>query len=126
MHSPERLHCHGRGLISPSKSQGVKQGRLDTDFGLFGPDASTWRVHANPSMAIAGAGALLQPELHPIAMAGVAANSNFHEDARGRLARTAEYVGILTYGTTSEAQMASQHVRAVHKKLKWDDPHLLR
>ena len=99
---------------------------MDTDFGLFGPDSITWRVHADPSMAVAGVRALLQQALHPIAMAGVAGHSNFREDAWGRLARTAEYVGIVTYGTTAEAKVASKRVRAVHKKLKLDDPHLLR
>ena len=99
---------------------------MDTDLGLFGPDSITWRVHADPSMAVAGVRALLQQALHPIAMAGVAGHSNFREDAWGRLSRTAEYVGIVTYGTTAEAKVASKRVRAVHKKLKLDDPHLLR
>ena len=91
---------------------------METDFGLFGPNSITWRVHADPSMAVAGVRALLQQALHPIAMAGVAGHSNFREDAWGRLSRTAEYVGIVTYGTTAEAKVASKRVRAVHKKLK--------
>ena len=98
----------------------------ETDTGLFGPDSVTWRVHADPSMAVAGVRALLQQALHPIAMAGVAGHSNFREDAWGRLTRTAEYVGVITYGTTQEAKNASKRVREVHKRLKLDDPHLLR
>ncbi|NBO07900.1 MAG: DUF2236 domain-containing protein [Actinobacteria bacterium] len=99
---------------------------MGIDIGLFGPESITWRVHADPSMAVAGVRALLQQALHPIAMAGVASHSNFREDAWGRLSRTAEYVGIVTYGTTTEAKVASKRVRAVHRKLKLDDPHLLR
>ena len=46
---------------------------LDADPGLFGPDSITWRVHADPSMALAGLRALLLQAVHPLAMAGVAA-----------------------------------------------------
>ena len=59
------------------------------DWGLFGPDSITWRVHAEPILWFAGYRALLLQTLHPRALAGVLQNSNFREDPWGRLWRTA-------------------------------------
>jgi uncharacterized protein (DUF2236 family) len=107
------------------------------DPGLYGPDSVTWRVHADPSMALSGLRALFLQAVHPLAMAGVAQHSDFRSDPWGRLFRTAEYVGITTYGTTEEARRAGAKVRGIHRRLtgtepetgqayRVDDPELLR
>jgi uncharacterized protein (DUF2236 family) len=95
------------------------------DVGLYGPDSVTWRVHADPVMALAGPRALLLQALQPEAMAGVAGSSGFRDDPWGRLHRTAEYVGVTTFGTTAEAERAGARVRGIHRRLGLDDPHLL-
>ena len=107
------------------------------DAGLFGPGSVTWRVHADPSMALAGLRALLLQAVHPLAMAGVAQHSDFRGDPWGRLFRTAEYVAVVSYGTTREAERAAARVRGIHRRLRGvepesgtpyrvDDPELLR
>jgi uncharacterized protein (DUF2236 family) len=107
------------------------------DAGLYGPESVTWRVHADPSMALSGLRALLLQALHPLAMSGVAQHSDFRQDPWGRLFRTAEYVGVTTFGTTTEARRAGAKVRGIHRKLagvepesgqayRVDDPDLLR
>ena len=107
------------------------------DPGIYGPESVTWRVHADPSMALSGLRALLLQALHPLAMAGVAQHSDFRQDPWGRLFRTAEYVGVTTYGTTEQARRAGARVRGIHRKLagiepgsgtayRVDDPALLR
>ena len=107
------------------------------DPGLYGPDSVTWRVHGDPSMALAGLRALLLQAVHPLAMHGVVTHSDFRADPWGRLFRTAEYVGVTTYGTTAQAQRAGARVRGLHRKLagiepesgtayRVDDPALLR
>jgi uncharacterized protein (DUF2236 family) len=108
-----------------------------SDLGLYGPESVTWRIHADPSMAIGGLRALLLQALHPVAMAGVSANSGYREDPWGRLQRTIEYVAVTTFGTTEEADRAAGRVRRVHQRLsavdpadgavyRVDDPELLR
>ncbi len=92
------------------------------DPGLYGPDSVTWRVHADPSMALAGLRALLLQTVHPLAMSGVAQHSDFREDPWGRLFRTADYVAVTTYGTTAEAQRAGARVRGIHRKLAGIEP----
>lgn len=92
------------------------------DEGLFGPASVTWRVHADPIVVVGGLRALLLQALQPRAMAAVAQHSGFRGDPWGRLQRTAEYVGQLSFGTTSEAQRAAARVRGVHRRLTADDP----
>lgn len=96
------------------------------DLGIFGPESVTWRLHADPVLWFGGVRALYLQALHPEAMAGIERYSRFRDDPWGRLRRTAEYVGVTTYGTRAEAEAAGAAVRALHRRLKLDDPVLLR
>jgi uncharacterized protein (DUF2236 family) len=96
--------------------------RPEADPGLFGPDSVTWRVHADPVMWIAGLRALLLQALHPAAMAGVLRHSDFRADPWGRLLRTADYVGVVSFGSTAEVDAIGARVRAIHGKVRGVDP----
>ena len=93
--------------------------------GLFSPDSITWKIHSDPAMAVGGIRALLQQALQPAAMDGVAKNSNFREDAWGRLQRTGDYVSTLTFAEPKAAHALAARVRKIHSSLGLDDPHLL-
>ncbi|WP_427917901.1 oxygenase MpaB family protein [Streptomyces sp. cg40] len=92
------------------------------DPGLFGPDSVTWQMHGDPMMWVAGVRALYLQALHPRAVRGVMQNSDFRRDAWGRLMRTANFVGTLTYGTTEAAEKAGARVRKIHSMLGATDP----
>ena len=94
----------------------------DADPGYFGPDSVTWQLHSDPMMWIAGVRALYLQALHPRAVRGVMQNSDFRKDAWGRLMRTANFVGTLSYGTKEAAEQAGARVRRIHALLKADDP----
>lgn len=70
----------------------------------------------------AGLRALYLQALHPVAVAGVIQNSDYRNDAWGRLIRTANYVGAVVYGTTAEAHRAAARVRGIHRKLRGRHP----
>ncbi|WP_128978402.1 oxygenase MpaB family protein [Streptomyces roseicoloratus] len=93
--------------------------------GLFGPGSVTWQLHGDPVMWIGGVRALYLQALHPAAVRGVMANSDFRKDAWGRLLRTASFVGTLSYDTTAAAEAAGARVRKIHRLLGVDDPELL-
>jgi uncharacterized protein (DUF2236 family) len=58
-------------------------------------------------------------------MDGVAKNSNFREDAWGRLQRTGDYVSTITFGDSAKALALAARVRKIHTSLGLDDPYLL-
>ncbi|UQA96774.1 oxygenase MpaB family protein [Streptomyces halobius] len=99
------------------------------DRGLFGPRSVTWQMHGDPMMWIAGVRALYLQALHPRAVRGVLQNSAAFQknkggrrDAWGRLMRTADFVGTVTYGTTEAAERAGATVRGIHRRLSATDP----
>ena len=92
------------------------------DPGLFGPSSVTWQMHGDPMMWVAGIRALYLQALHPRAVRGVMQNSDFRQDAWGRLLRTANFVGTITYGTTEAAEKAGARVRKIHSMLGATDP----
>ncbi len=94
----------------------------EADPGLFGPDSVTWQMHGDPMMWVAGVRALYLQALHPRAVRGVMQNSDFRRDAWGRLMRTADFVGTITYGTTEAAENAGARVRRIHTRLGATDP----
>ncbi len=87
------------------------------DVGYFGPGSVTWRVHAEPLTMVGGLRALLLQALHPDAMAVMDRVSRFRYEPWTRFQRTVEYVGTVTFGTQSEADAATAHVRALHARL---------
>jgi len=95
---------------------------MDGDLGFFGPTSVSWRVHAEPILALAGLRALYLQALHPRAMWGVAQNSRYREDPYGRLFRTGTYVATVVYGSTAEATAAGRRLRAIHARMRAVDP----
>jgi uncharacterized protein (DUF2236 family) len=103
--------------------------------GWFEAGAPIRRVHADASMFVAGLRALLLQSMHPLAMAGVAAHSDYRHDPWGRLQRTADFLAATTFGPASEAQRAVDVVHRVHERVTGtapdgrpyaaNDPHLL-
>ncbi|WP_240499948.1 oxygenase MpaB family protein [Sphingomonas montana] len=88
------------------------------DQGLFGPGSAAWAVHGDvTAMLIGGVSSLLLQMLHPGALAGVLDHSDFRRDMRGRLARTARFVALTTYGPTADAEAAIARVRGIHARV---------
>src|SRR4051794_21442503 len=101
----------------------------------FTPGSPVQVVHGDASMFVGGLRALLLQALHPAAMAGVAAHSDFRDDPWGRLARTSTFLAVTAFGTVDDAEAAVARVRRVHGHVRGvtpdgvayaaDDPHLL-
>ncbi|MGN0064222.1 MAG: oxygenase MpaB family protein [Nocardioides sp.] len=101
----------------------------------FEPGDPIGRVHGDSSMFVGGLRALFLQSLHPAAMQGVADHSGYRGDMWGRLARTANYIAITTFGTEKHALGAIDAVRRAHTVVTGtlpdgtpyaaSDPHLL-
>ena len=107
------------------------------DPGLFGPQSVVWKVHADFSaMMVGGLSSLMIQALHPRALAAVWDHSNFREQLKARLGRTALFVASTTYGGVELASKSIERVNAIHAKIegldqqgkpyKANEPDLLR
>jgi uncharacterized protein (DUF2236 family) len=96
---------------------------VETDHGLFGPDSVTWRIMKEPVIWVAGFRALYLQALHPRVMRGTWQNTSFAKpgEAWGRFVRTAEFVGVRTYGTMAQVDRAARRVRKLHASLTGTD-----
>jgi uncharacterized protein (DUF2236 family) len=112
---PRAADIHAR----PAAADGSRQVRAAmADAGLFGPDSITWRIHSDPLMGLAGLRALLLEAVHPVAIHVVEQYPGYRDDPWHRLARTAQYIGVTTYGSSAEAMLAGSRVRAVHARVR--------
>lgn len=92
------------------------------DPGLFGPQSVVWKVHANFSaMMVGGLSSLMIQALHPRALAAVWDHSNFREQLKARLGRTALFVASTTYGSVAMATQSIERVNAIHAKIEGVD-----
>jgi len=88
------------------------------DPGLFPLDGVTRRIHGDLSMVVGGLRAVLIQTLHPLAMAGVAEHSDYHDDPWGRLHRTGRFLGETTFGSRRQAEAAIDRVHRIHAKVR--------
>ena len=111
-----------RVLSTSARARGVPIPAGPHDWGLFGPDSISWRVHSNPVLLVGGLRALIIQSLNPLAMAGIDQHSDYLTRPLMRLRRTAEYVATVVYGDTASARRAAEMVEHLHSRVHGIDP----
>jgi uncharacterized protein (DUF2236 family) len=82
-------------------------------------DASMLRiVHRERAIALSGPRALLMQAAHPLAVKGLLAHSTAVDEPYDRLARTAETMSTIGFGSREDADAVTAHVRAMHARVK--------
>lgn len=89
--------------------------RVGEGPGWFEPDGVVWRVHGDLSTLVGGVAALLGQAAHPLALAGVQRHSDYRQDPWKRLAGTARWLVVSTFGAAELAEREAARVRAVHR-----------
>lgn len=93
-------------------------GTVGEGDGWFDPDGVVWRVHGDLSTLVGGVAALLGQGAHPLALAGVQRHSAYREDPWKRLAGTARWLVVSTFGSAQLAERESARVRGMHRRVK--------
>ena len=62
------------------------------------------RIHRERAIALSGPRALLMQAAHPLAVAGLLAHTTALDEPYDRLARTAEVMGTIGFGTRADAE----------------------
>jgi uncharacterized protein (DUF2236 family) len=86
--------------------------------GYFTDDSMLRRVQRERALALAGPRALLMQAAHPLAVSGLLAHSTELDSPYDRLARTAETMSIVGFGTREDADRVTAHVRAMHARVR--------
>jgi uncharacterized protein (DUF2236 family) len=82
-------------------------------------DASMLRiVHRERAIALSGPRALLMQAAHPLAVKGLLAHSTAVDEPYDRLARTAETMSTIGFGSREDADAVTARVRAMHARVK--------
>ena len=89
--------------------------------GWFEPDGVVWRVHGDLSTLVGGVAALLGQGAHPLALAGVMRHSDYRQDPWARLAGTARWLVVSTFGSAELAGRESARVRGLHTSVRGRD-----
>ncbi len=76
------------------------------------------RVHREMAVAFSGPRALLMQATHPVAFAGFFAHTGAMDEPYKRLARTAEVMDTIGFGSREDADGATRRVRAMHKQVR--------
>src|SRR2546430_4944248 len=76
------------------------------------------RVYRERALALAGPRALLMQAAHPLAVAGLLAHTGALDQPYERLARTAEVMSTVTFGSRAEAERATRRVREMHGRVR--------
>ena len=86
--------------------------------GYFTDASMVRRVHRERAIALSGPRALLMQAAHPLAVAGLLAHSSALEEPYERLARTAQVLQAIGFGSRAEADRVTAHVRAMHRRVR--------
>ena len=95
--------------------------RVGEGPGWFEPDGVVWRVHGDLATLVGGVGALLGQGAHPLALAGVQRHSAYQLDPWKRLAGTARWLVVSTFGSDELARRESARVRGLHARVSGED-----
>ena len=84
----------------------------------FTDDSMLRRVHRERALVLAGPRALLMQAAHPLAVAGLLAHTTSLEEPYERLARVAEVLSAIGFGSKEEADRMTGHARAMHARVR--------
>ena len=88
------------------------------DDGYFTDDSMLRRVNRERALALAGPRALLMQAAHPLAVSGLLAHSTALDDPYDRLARTAQVLSTIGFGSKRDADRVTARVRAMHRRVR--------
>ncbi|MGY1691933.1 oxygenase MpaB family protein [Geodermatophilus sp. SYSU D01105] len=137
---PEAVRARFRARVSgdPTGVPGWVRdiGRVGEGPGWFEPGGVVWWVHGDLSTLVGGIAALLGQAAHPLALTGVRRHSAYLADPWARLAGTARWLVVTTFGSAELAEREAARVRGMHQRVRGTaddgrpysagDPELLR
>jgi uncharacterized protein (DUF2236 family) len=98
---------------------------LEMTAGYFTDESMLRRIHRERAVALSGPRALLMQAAHPVAVRGLLSHTSAMDEPYERLARTAQVMSTIGFGSREDADRATRRVRAMHRRYRVDQPDLL-
>ena len=86
--------------------------------GYFTDESMLRRIHRERAVALSGPRALLMQAAHPLAVSGLLAHSTAMDEPYDRLARTAEVMSTIGFGSREDADRITRRVRGMHRRVR--------
>lgn len=93
------------------------QARSPNAQGYFDKSSMMRRVHRERAVALSGPRALLMQAAHPLAVFGLLSHSSAMDEPYERLARTAQTMNTIAFGSRADADRVTRRVRAMHRRV---------
>jgi uncharacterized protein (DUF2236 family) len=90
--------------------------------GYFEDASMLRRIQRERAVALSGQRALLMQAAHPLAVFGLLAHTSALDEPYQRLARTAETMNTITFGSRRDADRITRRVRAMHRRVSGSLP----
>jgi uncharacterized protein (DUF2236 family) len=90
--------------------------------GYFEDTSMLRRIQRERAVALSGQRALLMQAAHPLAVFGLLAHTSALDEPYKRLARTAETMNTITFGSRRDADRITRRVRAMHRRVSGSLP----
>lgn len=85
--------------------------------GYFDDSSMIRRIQRERAVALSGPRALLMQAAHPLAVFGLLAHSSALDEPYERLARTAQTMHTIAFGSREDADRITRRVRAMHRRV---------
>jgi uncharacterized protein (DUF2236 family) len=85
--------------------------------GYFDERSMFRRVYRERAVALSGQRALLMQAAHPLAVFGLLAHTSALDEPYERLARTAQTMNTIAFGSRADADRITRRVRAMHRRV---------
>jgi uncharacterized protein (DUF2236 family) len=105
-------------MTQAATERGVKAARRTRRGEYFEDGSMLRRVHRERVLALSGPRALLMQAAHPLAVHGLLAHSSALDEPYERLARTAETMDTIAFGSRADADRVTRRVRTMHKRVR--------
>src|SRR4051794_9997137 len=86
---------------------------LEMTAGYFTDESMLRRIHRERAVALSGPRALLMQAAHPVAVRGLLAHTSAIDEPYERLARTAEVMSTVGFGSRADADRGAKRGRAL-------------
>jgi len=86
--------------------------------GCFEDSSMMRRIHRERALVLSGQRALLMQAAHPLAVFGLLAHTSALDEPYERLARTAETMNTIAFGSRTHAEAITREVRAAHRRVR--------